>query len=66
MTETEWKLRKELAELKQAFAQSQSILMQVEHAKAKAESDALGDAWTDPDAPVEGEVVDNVEQIKQA
>ena len=66
MTETEWKLRKELAQTKMGFAQSQSILMQIEHAKAKAESDALGDKWIDPDAPIEGEVVDNVEQIKQA
>ena len=66
MTETEWKLRKELVELKQAFAQSQYMLLQGELTKAKADSDALGDKWIDPDAPIEGEVVDNVEQIKQA
>jgi hypothetical protein len=61
MTEEMWKLKKELAQTKMGFAQSQMIMMQMEHAKAKAESDALGDAWTDPDAPIEGEVVSNVE-----
>ena len=58
MTETEWKLRKELAELKQAFAQSQYMLLQHELTKAKAESDTLGEKWVDPDGSIE-EVSEN-------
>ena len=56
MTEEIWKLKKELAQLKMAFAQSQSQLLQVHFNEAKAESDALGEAWTDPNVPETGDV----------
>ena len=63
MTEEEWKLKKELAQTKIAFALSQSQLLQIHHDKAVAEDKALGDRWPDPNAPDEA---DNVEPIKQA
>ena len=58
MTESEWRLRKELAQTKMAFAQSQSMLLQAEFNKAKADLDALGESWTAPE--------DNVIELKEA
>lgn len=57
MTETEWKLRKELAHTKLALFQAHSKLVEIDFSRAKEEFDALGEKWVAP--------VDNVVELKQ-
>lgn len=52
MTETEWKLRKENAQLKIALAQAQARLCEEMHRSAVAEDQALGAEYVTP--PNEG------------
>ena len=51
MNETEYKLRKENAQLMMALAQAQSQLMQIQFDKAKSDMDALGTEYK-PEAEV--------------
>ena len=52
MTEAEWKLKKENAQLKMALCQAQSQLLPAQFNAAQAEDEALGEKWVDPEAAV--------------
>ena len=48
MTETEWKLKREIAMLKMTLAEANAQICQANHAQAKAELDALGETYQPP------------------
>lgn len=48
MTEAEWNLRKENAQLKMLLCEAQSQVLQLQHTAAKAEFDGLGGEWKAP------------------
>lgn len=50
MTEEVWTLKKKLAATEIALAEAQMQVVSANHAKAKADFEALGEAWVDPDA----------------
>ncbi len=49
MTEIEWNLRKDNAQLRMWLVEARSQLLVSEHDKAKAEFAALGDKWMPPE-----------------